>query len=68
MKTKFIETRLFYPQCKNIAIIYRRISSQRKFGHLKKFYCWKCKEEINHIEIRDYNINLEELNDMEVLV
>ncbi len=53
-------TQLKCPQCGNIASIMRKESSLRKVGHLKKLYCFICKEEVNHIELHDaslYDIN-----------
>ena len=41
----------------------RKMSQQRKGGHLKKLYCLKCKMETNHREIRpfDYDYTVEDL-------
>ena len=33
----------------------RKQNSQREFGHLKKIYCIYCKEETNHVEIREFD-------------
>lgn len=33
--------------------IVRPTSKQRESGHLKKLYCIYCKEENNHVEVRD---------------
>lgn len=35
--------------------ISRKQSKQRESGHLKKLYCVHCREETNHIEIRDFD-------------
>ena len=43
-------------KCGNKGIpISRKQSKQRESGHLKKLYCVHCKEETNHIEIRDFD-------------
>ena len=41
----------------------RKMSQQRKGGHLKKLYCLSCKMETNHREIRafDYEYTVEDL-------
>lgn len=38
-------------------------NKKREKGHLKKLYCPCCKQEVNHLEVReiDYYMNLEEL-------
>lgn len=45
---------LICPKCKNKAYIWRPTGQKRETGHLKKFYCYKCKIKINHIEIGEY--------------
>lgn len=62
MKKNVTETKMFCPICGNVQTIFRRTSKQRKFGHYKKLYCFKCKEVHNHIEIKDREISQEELN------
>lgn len=47
----FIETKLLCPRCGEVHIIYRKTAKQKKVGHYKKFYCYKCKSEHNHIEL-----------------
>lgn len=53
-------------QCGNKGIpIMRRRGAEREAGHLKKIYCLKCKQELNHVECKpfshyDYNDFLQE--------
>lgn len=39
----------------------RKKSRVREQGHMKKLWCIHCKEEINHIEIRPFDYNYDEL-------
>ena len=32
--------------------IVRKTGSERETGHLKKIYCLKCKQEVNHVEVK----------------
>lgn len=43
----------------------RKMSQQRKGGHLKKLFCLNCKMETNHREIRafDYDYTVEDLKE-----
>ena len=50
-KQSMIETRLVCPKCGNIETIYRKEGKQKEYGHLKYFWCYKCKKRINHLEI-----------------
>ena len=53
MKQSTTETRLYCPRCGQIHIIFRKTAKQKKFGHYKNFYCYKCKHTHNHIELKD---------------
>ena len=63
-------SRFFCTKCgqENMITIARKKGQEREVGHLKKLYCFFCKEEINHAEIKENNINytyedfLEEFN------
>lgn len=35
----------------------RKMSRQREKGHLKKLYCLHCKQETNHREIREFDLD-----------
>jgi hypothetical protein len=39
-------------QCTNKISLPRKNSKQRERNHLKNIYCIKCKEEVNHYEVR----------------
>lgn len=43
--------------CGNKQAVPRTTGKQRNKGHMKKFWCPFCKEEINHIEIRNKDWN-----------
>lgn len=60
MKRKTVQTKLICPKCDNITTIYRRVNKQKKFGYRKWMYCYKCKKETNHFEIRNDEIESEE--------
>lgn len=56
------ETHLYCPRCETIHTIYRKTAKQKKFGHYKNFYCYKCQHTHNHIELKDNVIDKDELN------
>jgi uncharacterized protein YbaR (Trm112 family) len=62
MKYKTIQITLVCPICENKVTIFRRVAKQKKFGHRKWLYCWKCQKLTNHFEIRDYKIEEERLS------
>ena len=64
MRQNAVPTRLYCPKCGTIHSIYRKESKQKKVGHYKNFYCFKCKETHNHIELKDNDYTLEELEEM----
>ena len=55
--TNFITDHDFYCcKCGNKGLpIIRQKKKQREAGHLKKLWCIKCKEEINHVECRPFS-------------
>lgn len=59
-KCKTIETKLICPKCGTVVSIRRKMSKQKAFGHLKKLYCYKCRERVNFFEIGS-NIELLEV-------
>ncbi|MBR2138509.1 MAG: hypothetical protein IJ966_04325 [Bacilli bacterium] len=64
MKQSTTETKLYCPRCGTIHTIFRKTAKQKKFGHYKNFYCFKCEHTHNHIELRDYYYSQDELEDM----
>ena len=69
MKTNALSSSEFYcTKCGHKGMpIMRPKGQQREPGHLKKLYCLFCKEEVNHVEIREiggytYEDFLEEFN------
>lgn len=64
MKQSTTETKLYCPRCRTIHTIFRKTAKQKKFGHYKNFYCFKCEHTHNHIELRDYYYSQDELEDM----
>lgn len=55
MSSKYntVRTILKCPNCGELTTIHRLASRQKKVGHLKKLYCYRCKKEVNHIELKD---------------
>ena len=54
MKQSATETRLYCPRCGTIHTIFRKTAKQKKAGHYKNFYCYKCAHTHNHIELKDF--------------
>lgn len=50
----FASSEFYCTQCgqKGITIM-RKSSHYKKSGHLKKLYCIHCKQQVNHVEIRE---------------
>ena len=46
-------SQLYCPKCGNIFPIRRSYGQQRNKGHLKKYYCVYCNEEVNCLEVRE---------------
>ena len=64
MKQSATGTQLYCPRCKTKHTIFRKTAKQKKSGHYKNFYCYKCVHTHNHIELKDYFYSQEELDDM----
>ena len=62
MTRNFTVSDFYCTQCGNKGMpIPRKMAKERNSGHLKKLYCIYCKEDVNHIEIRSFDHNKEEL-------
>lgn len=64
MASPTTETMLYCPRCRAIHVIHRKTSKQKKAGHYKNYYCFKCKSTHNHIELRDLIFEQEVLDQM----
>lgn len=49
-RTKTEQTFLICSQCNNVFTIFRKVNRQKKDGHIKHLWCFKCKEVTAHIE------------------
>lgn len=63
MKQSTIQTRLYCPRCGTIHTIFRKTAKQKKAGHYKNFYCYKCEHTHNHIELREMMYSQDELDE-----
>jgi hypothetical protein len=52
MKNSISYSSFYCTQCTNKISLPRKQSRQREKNHLKNIYCIKCKEEVNHYEVR----------------
>lgn len=66
-KRAVVQTKLVCPKCGNKVEIFRKENKQKKFGHKKLLWCYKCKRMINHIEIKDEMIPYLETLDIKIL-
>jgi hypothetical protein len=46
-------SKMYCTKCGHEGISIVRPGRQREPGHLKKLYCVNCKEEVNHVEIKE---------------
>ena len=60
MKQSTTQTQLYCPRCGTIHTIFRKTAKQKKEGHYKVFYCYKCQHTHNHIELKENYIYTEE--------
>lgn len=57
---KQYEISSFYcTKCASKIELPRKSSKKREKGHLKKIYCIHCKEDINHYEVRDNDMDFD---------
>ena len=59
-----IQALLLCPRCGTVATICRKAAKQKKEGHYKNLYCYKCKSTHNHIEIKDLIYSQEEIDSL----
>lgn len=54
VRTKVVtqQTSLSCTKCGQVSTIWRKRSKMKKRNHLKKLFCVKCREEVNHKELR----------------
>lgn len=65
MKQSTTPTQLYCPRCGTIHTIFRKTAKQKKEGHYKNFYCYKCQHTHNHIELKEnYVYSEEQLKDL----
>ena len=56
MKIHCTETKLICSKCGNKQNIFRKSSKTKKYGHIKTIWCYKCKDRVEHIEIRNEEV------------
>lgn len=62
-KRKFIVHDFFCTQCGLKMPLPRVKSMQRKGGHLKSIYCYRCKEKVNFIECNEQTFTSEQFQE-----
>ena len=60
-RQQMVPSKLICPDCGAIFVIQRRMGEQRKLGHTKHLYCFKCKETRGFLEIQD-NVQRNNIN------
>lgn len=51
----YIESEFYCTKCGNKGLpVLRKRGQERNAGHLKKLYCFHCKQEVNHVECKPY--------------
>ena len=54
---KYLASHFYCTQCGNEGIpVQRKKGQERETGHLKRLYCIYCKEEVNHVEIKENDL------------
>jgi hypothetical protein len=57
MSRSFKISSFYCIQCANKTSLPRKSSSIREKGHLKKLHCVKCRCEVNHYEVREFDVD-----------
>ena len=57
-----VQVKLICPECGNKTTIFRKQSKQKEYLHRKSLYCYRCKKETNHIEVRNLDALIASLN------
>lgn len=57
-KHNAVETHLYCPRCGTVHTIFRKANKQKEMGHYKMFYCYVCKTKHNHIELKDKDLSM----------
>ena len=55
--TKTISSAFYCLKCATKTALPRKMSRMREKGHFKKIYCITCKDEINHLEVREFDLD-----------
>jgi len=61
MNNKVVQTSLICPECGNVFKIWRKIHKQKELFHKKRLFCVFCNKEVNHIELKNIDIFLANL-------
>ena len=59
------KTMLECTKCHNLVEIFRKKSKMKEKGHIKHFYCYKCKERTAHLDHRGEHITTEIIKEPE---
>lgn len=58
--SKTTTSKFYCLKCGERTFLPRRLSKMREKGHFKKIYCIKCKGEVNHLEVREFDLGFSE--------
>lgn len=53
------QSNFYCVRCANKVPLPRRRGQLREKGHLKSIYCIRCQEEINHLEVREFDLEFD---------
>ena len=59
--SKMVPTELICSKCGNVFRIMRRVSRQKELFHKKDLYCYICKKKTKHIEVKNLELFLAEI-------
>lgn len=55
--TRTVSSDFYCLKCATKTALPRKMSRMREKGHFKKIYCITCREEINHLEVREFDVD-----------
>lgn len=56
---KSISSKFYCLNCGGETFLPRKLSKMREKWHLKSIYCFRCQEDYNHLEVREFDLDFD---------